>query len=157
MTITYAQEDFANYMLDAVPLWTEHFKEVALESMATKRPFAPDIRRYLALEESGNLAVFTAREDSKLVGYAVFIVNSPMHYKKTIYATNDALYIAPSARKGSVGIKFMKWCEQQLVMVSQNRIQIVQWRTKADHNFGKVLEALGYAQDDIVYTKWVGE
>jgi hypothetical protein len=157
MAIVYQHEDFASFMLDAASMWKEHFKEVSLEGMASKRPFVPDIRKYLSLQDSGSLAVFTMREDGILVGYAVFIVSSPMHYSLTPYAVNDALYVSPGYRKGSTGIKFMKWCEKMLVAISENRIKIVQWRTKADHNFGKVLEALGYTPDDIVYTKWVGD
>lgn len=158
MALVYNVEDFQSYLLDAVPLWKTHFKEVSLECMKDKRPFAPDIRRYLSLEEQKMLAVFTMRdEQGSLKGYAVFILSTMMHYSRNLYAINDALYVSPHMRKGREAIKFMKWCEKKIVEVTNGLVSVVQWRTKSDHNFGRVLESMGYSQDDITYTKWVGE
>ena len=79
-----------------------------------------------------------------------------MHYRKTVYAINDALYFDPSIRKGLAAVKFMKWCEKKLIELSNGNIQIVQWRTKLNHNFGTLLERMGYSQDEVTYSKWVG-
>ena len=157
MSLIFNDELFGDYMLDAIPLWKEHHQEVALSSVKDKREFSPNIKKYFELEAANNLITFTVRDDGKLVGYAVFIINTPMHYQKTLYAVNDALYLAPSLRKGTSGIKFMKWCENELKTRSNGFIKIVQWRSKAEHNFGLILERIGYSKDDIVFTKWIGD
>ena len=157
MSLVYSVEDFQSYLLDAVPLWKTHHEEVALSSVKNIRPFAPDIKKYLSLEDQKLLGVFTIRdENNNLKGYAIFVINTAMHYRKNIYALNDALYLSPDIRKGREGIKFMKWCESQIIKLTNNLVSIIQWRTKVEHNFGRVLESMGYSQDDICYTKFVG-
>ena len=159
MSLEFAVEDFQSYLLDAAPLWKEHYEEVTLNSLRGKREFAPAIDKYLFHEREGNLFVFTAREEDtgELKGYAVFVCNIFMHYRHNIVAFNDALYFHPSVRKGFSAIKFMKWCEKQLGELSQGRIEIVQWRSKNEHDFSKILVKMGYSQEDTIYNKWIGK
>lgn len=150
-------ESFNDSFPDACSLFKQHFEEVSLSTMKGKRPLSINIKKYVDLEALNRLAIFTIREEGQLLAYAAFITDTATHYSKTLYASNDALFVHPSLRQGTTAIKFMKWCEKKLVELSNGNIKIVQWRTKSEHNFSPILKRMGYSEDDITYTKWVGE
>lgn len=159
MSYVYAVEDYQSFIMDATPLWKKHYEEVSLESVRAVRPLAVDIKKGISLAEQGLYPIFTIRDsDTKeLLGYAAFLVHTPLHYRTTVYASNDLLYFSECLRKGMQAVKFMKWCDKKLVELSKGTIKLIQWRTKANHNFGVLLERQGYSADDVTYSKWVGE
>lgn len=154
---------FARETLDAVwseitPLlvkhWQEiaHYKDIALE---------PDWEQYLKLEELGLLRVYTAREESeeqtergenytteKLRGYAVFLVRHNPHYKSSLQANQDILFVDPEHR--GLGGQFILWCDEQL---KAEGVQVVYQHVKAEHNFGRMLERFGYKLVDLIFAR----
>lgn len=128
--------------------WREiaHFKDIALE---------PDWEQYFKLEDMDWLRVFTVRDDeapdimaSTLIGYAIFIVRSNPHYKSSVQATQDVIFIRPQHR--GTGYKFIAWCDEYL---RGQKVQVVYHHVKTAHNFGPMLERQGYKAVDIIYAK----
>lgn len=122
--------------------WAEvaHFKDIELE---------PDFDAYLTIDKQGAMRIFTARDDQqRLVGYSVFFVRSNIHYKSSIQASQDVIFIDPGVR--GFGAEFILWCDEQL---KSEGIQAVYHHVKAAHNFGPMLERLGYKLVDLIFTK----
>lgn len=126
------------------PLLEKHWKEIAhYQDIALD----PDFDQYERLENSGALRTFTARtEDNSLVGYAVFFVRANIHYKSSIQAAQDVLFIDPNHR--GFGRDFIVWCDEEL---RKEGVQAVYHHVKAAHNFGPLLERLGYELVDLIY------
>ena len=69
---------------DAKKLIPLHWDEVALNK--DKIHLNPDWDVYESLEKDGKFKIFTARDDTKLVGYFAVIVSTNPHYKDHISA-----------------------------------------------------------------------
>lgn len=123
--------------------WKEiaHYQDIILN---------PDRETYLKLETLGLLRLFTSRIEEKLVGYAVFFVKANIHYKDSIQANQDILYLDPSLRKAMNGYRFIQFCDEQL---KAEGIQVVYQHIKAAHNFGPMLERIGYELVDHIYAR----
>jgi len=96
--------------------------------------------------------VFTARDDEKLMGYNVFFVANNAHYKDSLQATQDILYLAPEYRGKMTGVRFIRWCDNELEDLG---VEVVYQHVKArpELNFGPMLERIGYELVDLIYTK----
>lgn len=131
---------------EAMPLLVAHWREIAHYPDII---LDPDRDQYLALEDLGVIRCFTARLERKLVGYAVFFVRPALHYAGSVQAYQDVLYLDPSVR-GGAGIRFVRWCDEQL---EKSAIQVVYHHVKHAHNFGPLLERLGYELVDLIYAR----
>ncbi len=140
----FATESFAKAKLDIRPLLEKHWKEVAHYQDI---PLDVDWARYAALDEVGILKIFTARSDmGQLLGYAIFVVQTNMHYRKSLQAMQDVLFISEQHR--GFGRKFIEWCDDQL---RDDGVQAVYHHVKVSHNFGPLLERMGYELIDRIY------
>ena len=122
--------------------WSEiaHFKDVKLD---------PDWEQYERLEQAGVLRVFVARDHAGImVGYAVYFVRHNPHYRQSLQALQDILFIDPTRR--GFGAKFILWCDEQL---RSEGVQATYHHVKAKHNFGAMLERLGYQLVDLIYAR----
>lgn len=153
MAVRFANEPLTDALwAETLPLLREHWREVAHYPDV---PLDPDRDFYRSAESIGLLRVFTARADDgfsgtdRLVGYAVYFVKPNPHYKTSLQASQDVIYLDPSVR-GGTGYKFIAWCDQQL---ASEGVQAVYQHIKAAHNFGKLLERQGYELVDLIYAK----
>lgn len=146
--IRFDTENFAGVREEIAPLIEAHYEEVALHQDAVK--LAPDWGRYRHAEQTRSLAVYTARDDDKLVGYSVFLLSYHLHYVHTLVAANDVLYLDPQYRKGSAGIKLIKHSEEDLRDRGVDRIL---WHVKCGHDFRAILHRLGYADEETIVGK----
>ena len=150
MHITYQQESLASYRQDSEVLLQIHWEEIALINHAIK--LNPDWDAYYELEDSGNLKIFTARSDGKLVGYFVVICRNHLHYKDDVFAFNDVLYLHKDYRKGLAGAKLMKFAEKCL---KEDGVEALRVSTKRLKPFDKLLCWLGYTHEENTYTKFL--
>lgn len=128
------------------PLLHKHWKEIAHYQDIL---LEPDWELYAKLDEMKMLRTFTARDpEGKLVGYAIFFVKPNMHYKSSIQAVQDILFIDPESR--GFGRNFISWCDDQL---KEEKVQAVYHHIKAKHNFGPMLERMGYELVDLIYAR----
>lgn len=130
---------------ELLPLFEGHYLEIAHYQDIV---LAPDRDFYLNAERLGLLRLFTVREFSEIMGYAVFMVNKNPHYKFSLQASQDILYLAPKVRGGMNGYRFIKWCDEQL---KNEGVQVVYQHVKKKHDFGPLLERMGYRAVDTIY------
>lgn len=131
------------------PLLEKHFHEIAHYQDI---PLDPAIEQYLSIEKMGALRVFTCREfvdyEETLIGYAVFFVRPNLHYKNSLQASQDILFIHHAFRHAGFGAKFLSYCDGEL---KKEGVQVVYHHVKQAHNFGPLLERLGYELVDLIY------
>lgn len=146
-TIIFSQEQFrADLWREATPLLIAHWREIA---HFQDIQLDPDLTLYHAAQEAGMVRCYTARDAGVLVGYAIFFVRTNPHYRRSLQATQDVLFLDPS-RRGLTGARFIQWCDEQL---QAEGVQAVYHHVKAEHNFGSMLERMGYELVDLIYAR----
>lgn len=143
--MTFQEEKLKNCLDEAKPLLYAHYKEIAHYQDIE---FNPDYEMYLKMDEAGIIKSYSVRENGVMIGYAVFFIKRNLHYKKSIQAQQDIVFIKSDKR--GCGLFFIKWCDEQL---KREGIQVVYHHIKAAHNFGKALERIGYELQDLIYSK----
>ena len=146
--MNFAQEPYSETLTnEMMPLWQKHYDEIALYKDI---PLSPDLRIYQGADERGSLRIFTARVDNNLLGYQIFFVNPNAHYKTSLQAVQDILFLDSSMRAGLNGYRFIRWCDEQLKTMG---IQVVFQHVKKSHDFGPLLMRLGYMPHDTIYSR----
>ncbi len=109
-----------------------------------------DWNRYRELDDAGKLATFIARRDGALVGYAVFVVQTHIHYQDALVAANSAVYVVPEARVGRVALKLLRYAE---IGLKAQGVKKVYYHVKREKDFGRLLEHLGYMDAERMFAK----
>lgn len=145
--ILYQAEPLEPLWPEVYPLLVEHWQEIAQFPDIT---LAPDVPLYKALDEAGMLRIYTARAAGKLIGYVAFIVRTHMHYRDSLQAQQDVLFLQAEHRRGLTGIRLLRFAEADL---QQLGVQVVYQHVKTAHDFGPILERLGYGLVEKIYSK----
>lgn len=143
----FALENLANVKRDIEPLIKQHYDEIALNKDVIK--LNPDWEGYARLDRVNALRVYTARKDGKLMGYFVVIVSKSLHYRDHLFASNDLIFLAKSARRGLTGIKLIKFAIESLESEGISKLHV---NTKAHQPFDAILERLGFEEIERVYS-----
>ena len=146
--IVFNKESFKDTFEEAMPLIKRHYDEIA---HFKDIPLDPDVELYQQLEDTGLTRVFTVRKSNALIGYSLFFVRPNPHYRSSIQAVQDVIFIDKQHR--GIGRKFIAWCDDQL---KSEGAQVVYHHVKNNHNFGPMLERDGYELIDFVYGKRLG-
>lgn len=142
----FKSEKIADVLEEAKPLLLKHWEEIAHYKDI---PFDPDYDQYIKLEELGTTRSFSARtEDGVLIGYAVFFVRPHIHYRSTLMAYQDIIFLDKAHR--GIGFFFIKFCDDSL---RSEGIKVVLQHIKAKFNWGPMIERMGYELQDLIYTK----
>lgn len=115
-------------------------------------PLKPDWERYFALESMRMLRCYAARDAAagdKLVGYAIFLVHSNLHYSTSIWAFEDLYWLSPEYRTGMTGYKWMKYFLTEIEKVADKVVM----GTKTKLETGVLLKRLGYKHFENLYSK----
>jgi hypothetical protein len=143
----FAHESFTNVKSEIKPLIEEHWKEIALHKDAIK--LNPDWKGYARLADVGGLRVYTARQEGELVGYFVLIVSRSLHYMDHLFANNDIIFIKKGHRKGTAGIKLIKYAVEKL---KKEGVTLININSKNHQSFGPVLQRLEFEHIENVYS-----
>ncbi len=139
----------AELFAEVAPLMISHWGEIALFKDTV--PLDPDYDAYAQAQAAGRLRFFTCRDEAgALQGYAVFFVINHPHYKTTLFAVQDVLFVQPELRHAGSGAKLILWCDQQL---KAEGVGVVSQHVKVDHDFGPMLERMGYVLADKIYLR----
>lgn len=145
----YQREGIKTLWPEIWPLLFGHWQEIATWKDI---PFDPDTDAYEALENARMLYVFTARAGDTLVGYAAYIVRTHLHYQSSKQAYQDVLYLAPAHRRGGTGRQLIEFADTEL---AKEEVQVVFQHVKTAHDFGPLLERIGYTLVEKVYARRV--
>lgn len=141
---TFARESIKDCIDEAYPLLYEHWQSIAHYKDIE---LDPAVDEYINLEKAGIIRCFTVRtEFRKLIGYGVYFVRPNLHYRSSIQAVQDILYIDPHFR--GIGKEFINWCDEQL---RSEGVQCVYQHVKLAFDFGAMLKRLGYEAIETIY------
>lgn len=146
--IKFGVERYHQVSEDIKELIKLHYEEIAVNKDVI--PLDPDWDKYKSLCDNGLLMIITARDEGKLIGYSIFFITNHLHYKSTVYANNDLLYLHPDYRRGSLGIKFIKTSE---IYLKQKGVAKIMWHIKFNKDFRVLLHRMGYIDEDIIVGK----
>lgn len=144
-TLTYQIERIQDIYDELLPILKEHYFEIAHYKDIK---FEPNVAEYFKLEDLGFLKTFTARENGELIGYNVFFIKRNMHYKSSLQATNDIIFIRKDRR--GFGKNFINWCDDELRKIG---VQICYHHIKFSQDWSPMLERIGYEKIDIIMGK----
>lgn len=145
--ITFQRELVLAFIDEAGELFKAHAEELKPHPN-TKLNVRFD--KFIQAEELDALRIYTVREDQKLVGYCLFLLQDHWHYADEREAQSTALYLSPSLRGKGIGKGFLAYCDTQLKL---ENVQVIYHHVKATHSFAPLLEKLGYGLIDFTYFK----
>lgn len=135
-------------------LLVRHWREIAHYQDI---PLEVDYPVYEAAEAAGKLRIFTVRmvgdENSiagELVGYSSYFVNSNPHYKSSIQAVQDVLFLAPEYRKAAIGRTLIAYADAQL---AAEGVQVTYQHSKAALPIDALLKRQGYEFIERIWAK----
>lgn len=147
-SLTFGIEPWDRCQADIAKLCVRHWEEIAHNRDFIK--LDPDWQKYANLAKAGMMSVTCARDGSILAGYQIYVVMPHMHYKSSLTALSDVLYLAPEYRQGSAGIRLMKAAEEELVKIG---VQRVVQNVKISNDWSPILTRMGYKEFERIYTK----
>lgn len=147
--LVYARETLAEVRCSGVDeLLHRHWQEIA---HYPDIPLDVDWEAYEGAEAKGKLRAYTARADGEIIGYASYFVNHNAHYKSSLQAVQDVLYLAPEYRGGRIGFRLIRFADEQL---RAEGTQAVYHHVKRAHpNLGRLLGFLGYELVDELWAR----
>lgn len=145
--ITYQVEEWPDIREGIKPLTVKHWEEIGVFNKE-KIPLNPNWELYDILYEQDVLHIVTAEDNKKLVGYYVSIITPYLHYKDTLVAENDVVYLCKEYRKGLTGYKLIKFAVEQL----KQRVQVIILNMKAEHPFFSLSKRLGFKLTEYKFT-----
>lgn len=145
--ITYLPERWADCFREMMPLWKDHWEEIAIHRDAI--PLDPDVAEYQRLDNEGVLAVVVARCEGRVVGYYISFVKSHLHYRTTLHAFTDVYYVVPDFRKGFCGIRLI---EAAMKHWRERGVKKAFTATKFALNMTPVFEHLGWISTENTLT-----
>lgn len=128
--------------------WPEvgHYKDIPIEM---------DWDKYAKLEQLEKLLCFTIREpineafsETFILGYAFFLVDKHLHYKNTLVASQDILYVRKPYR--GIGKHFLAWCDVQLKDMG---VVTVTHHLKPWFEYGDLFKNLGYEKAETILAR----
>ena len=147
--LVYAVDPWSTYAADAVKLWPLHWEEIALDKDHV--PLDVDMERYAELDAAGQLHIVTARDDDeRLQGYVLYVTMPHLHYKSTLHAFMDVLYLAPMHRKGLAGYRLLTWAESTL---RARGVRKVFMGGKMHYDLAPIYARLGYTEIERHFSK----
>jgi len=124
--------EFSDFAPDIGPLlqanWTER------HGGSPRYALAPNLDVYCEAEAAGHLFAVCAREDGKLIGYAIVLAFPRPHSKDELVGVLDALYVMPEHRSNGVAAKMLGATENVLreagvktMSAGANDPRIIRW------------------------------
>jgi len=151
--MAFGRETLAQAMPEMVAMVAAHMDEIGQWKGSPMRPDV-DWALFRRVEAEGGLVLFTVREEGALAGYAVWLLHNHPHYKSTLVAQSDALYLAPAARRGRL---FARWLGHMELALAALGAQKIVCAVKPERDYGALLERRGFGLMETVYHKWIGD
>ncbi len=126
-----------------------HIHHAEVSGEIAHLPARVPYEKYGSLEQAGILRLFTARDNGKLVGYNVFMLIEH-HQHGVSFASHDTLFLHKDFRKGTTGIKFLKWCDEQL---KKDGARFITQHSSSSVNLEKIFLRMGYKLAEKIYLK----
>jgi GNAT superfamily N-acetyltransferase len=132
------------------PLLEKHWEEIAFYKDKIK--LDPEWDFYKSLGD--NIHCVVAFNEDKVVGYFVCFIKEHPHYKNSLWAQNDVLYIDPEYRGKGVGKGMIQFAEKAL---KYRGVEVLNINMKVNNLFDELLKDLDYNPYECIYSKFIGD
>jgi hypothetical protein len=149
--VHFAVESFSHAYAEAGPLMEAHWQEIAKNKDLLK--LNPDVACYQAIEQNNKMLLVTARCETRLVGYFLWLLVTHAHYKHVLVAEEDLHFMLPEFRRGLTGYSFIK---AACKAATDAGAKLLIMREKIGHEHQALMKRLKFKPTDIVYTYAVG-
>lgn len=147
MIIQYAS--FDQHRAEVERLMVPHWHEVAKHK--DRMVLAPDWAKYADLEAHGKLfVVYVLDDDYNLLGYSFNFLDTHIHYKDLIVASNDALYVSPAARNSAAGLRLIRATKDRAAELGA---KLMLWHAKQGSALDKLFLAKRLQVQDVIYSE----
>ena len=145
---TFSREPFRKVSGDSLEFIDDNYDETGQLQDAV--PLDVDWDGMFYHESRGSLLSFALRIETKMIGYAIFLLAPTLHAKSTVHAISDVIFIAKDYRQGLVGLKFIDYCE---AYAKQKGAKVVHLIMKTDPRLARILERTGHRIFEVTYMK----
>ena len=155
MDITYQTESYHDVINEIKPLLEDHYEEVAMYKEHIE--FNPNYELYLHMDQTGDIHIFTARDQDvggAIVGYCVTFMQHHPHYMDHIYAVNDIIYVADEYRHTEVAPEMIMRLEKEM---QDEGASVMTFHMKTYKPFRTLMESLNFEEAEILYSKYIKE
>ena len=142
----YSVENTFDVLDEFLPLTQKAWDEV--DQMKGHLTFEPDLEAYKALNNAGQLRLYTMREEGVMVGYALYLIQPVLHCKGSFHGLSDVMYIEPEYR--GLGGTLLDLVQSDL---KEEGVKWFGFTVKAGLDTGRLAESLGCVLHEKVYQK----
>ena len=154
MRLLLRRETWDGFYPEAAPIFQRHHAEL---DDFPELPLLIDQDEYRRRDASGALRIYTARLDRgpadplTLIGYAIFLVGPDARHESSLRALQEAVWLEPENRQGSMGLQLLKFAEQEL---RKEGVQILYHCVKKTAPaLGRILARQGFREIESVWAK----
>lgn len=142
--ITYQVEDVNRDLLSEIePLAANHYKEFSGDDN-----FTMDYGLYINLYSLGKMALFTARDGDKLMGYLALIVSEDHKIGGAPFASEEGFYVKPDYRSQGISKSMLEFAEQYCLKTFETEYILMAIPVESS-----LLTSVGYNIKEYVYIK----
>lgn len=146
------REDFNEVKDQVDELTHKNWEDTGLSKYGIK--LNPDWDIYETLNKSYMLGVYTVRKQNNLVGYLTVVSREHHHYKNTVFASNDILFIEKEHRKGLLGYFLVKYAVKDLKNLGAD---VLLFTSNIDKPYDSILKRLDFQPLEKVFIKKLGD
>jgi hypothetical protein len=140
--LSYQKELFIDLMPELPEIFYKHWQDIALDK--DKIPLNPAWNEYMRVEANGMLHICTARDEGRLIGYVFTLVHPHLHYKQSLTAYTDLMYLRREYTKGFGIFRYAGLIRHSEKMLRDLGVQKRYLMTKVYHDLTPLFERLGY-------------
>lgn len=156
--ITVGWEPLARLIDDGLEdLAIQHYTEAEEAPV----PLALDFAQAMALEKSGVFKIAAVRRDGDLIGYADFLITTPLHYRRSKTAFCQGIFVDPEER-GQAGVKLLHFINTEMDGLDcvrtfiASKFHVPLGSAKKSATLGRLLGHVGYDPSEILYSRMKG-
>ena len=140
--LSYQKERFVDIITELPEIFYKHWDEIALDKDTI--PLNPAWDEYTRLEAIGVLHVTTARDEGRLAGYIFSLVHPHLHYKQSLTAYTDLMYLRREYTRGFGVFRYASLIRHSEKMLRDLGVQKRYLMTKVYHDLTPLFARLGY-------------
>jgi hypothetical protein len=151
--ITVQVESFKACLTELTLIFQRHWQEYAL--FQDRMPLAPQYDEYVRRDEAGELVLVTARRDGVMVAYYTAAIRPGFHYKDTLTATQDLMYVVAEEPWKGVCRPLLECVEDELKRRGV-KIWYAGYKSHRPQGMPRLFGLFGFEPADVYVTKWIG-
>ena len=141
----------SDYLADLGPLFAEQQAEIGEDkAIGLSLVPDPDLERYEMLDEIGLGMALGVFDGEEIVGYSSNLVAPSLHYRGLMVCQNDAIYLHPAYRKGTLGLRLIRETER---FARERGADMIVWQCKPNTSLHALLARGQYGLQDLVFTR----